>query len=853
MRKHLAAMMLAAALGGVGLAQGVSIDLTKYTFAGAVAGPKGQTLTLNLPEVRSNWTSAVWAVMELDQPVDASACDGIKLKINTDQPRGDVGVYVALRDARGTWHYAPWVTGLSQAENVGTAWFADLSLPEHITPPAGSAGNALGLIDLSTVTALAVGSVNPQGVGKVSFSVAEVTLVAGAKPAAGNTVKVEATGKTLDINGTTMIPAGLFGSFNLKGAEKKYRMAMGRTIQGPYVERPQLGDATTWMFVNTLGDRTGASVRLNDPQWAEKSAASGKALGEAAKAAGRGVYVEYWNEPYLNWANKNRVNFNPKYYNVDEASEGAAVKIKMDGTELPYLKWTQNYQAPLWKWADEKDWRRGKDASGKIYSTFAVPYLYPRKFTDYAPETHPPLNVKDGEKYTVKPKVERKNPQTKKSEIVVGDKEVELTAFTPWYVYDTTQFSYWSGKGMVKLYTDPMIATGKAMKAVSPESVFIVGWGNRPSEDHWAGFTQLYQPAIDAAPEIVDGVCDHDYGGDATKMAANAEFITAYGMMKHKKWLYSFNTETANMADPQAFATVNEADNSGALADLSKMRWSARKLIHSLMTSPDKMRSFAWFGMGGPWFSETGEGVTMDLLRTLRGRMLEVRSSDPKVWAVASIDGSDPQNPRPEDLPAGQEWTLAVWNDVNVVKGGKPADGARQIAVSALAPAGMTLGAAMWKQVEYTNAGITIKEGKGLEQPITLLPQALLVVRAPITGTVGAPDLVRKQYFGSAVLAKVSADQPVAQTITIDAAQLQGAKRAWLRYVGEYAVEGSATVEVNGKSYELGRLAAPENAPRLRQIPVALEDLKADTKLVFKAVTGGAPYVMAACSVMVEK
>ena len=67
-------------------------------------------------------------------------------------------------------------------------------------------------LDLTQVSAMAIGVVNAFGIGPVSFTITDVDLL----PAQAITpVAVNVTGKTLSINDHAFIPAGIFGGFAL--------------------------------------------------------------------------------------------------------------------------------------------------------------------------------------------------------------------------------------------------------------------------------------------------------------------------------------------------------------------------------------------------------------------------------------------------------------------------------------------------------------------------------------------------------------------------------------------------------------------------------------------------------------
>ena len=610
-------------------AQTPLLDLKSAVFEGAYNEEGGIRCTLKLPAKRSNWTSHDWKICKLPAPLKLRG-NAIGLVVKTAKPRIDAGVFLALGEADGSWYCRPWAADLTLPTNRGLARLSEFSPCEWTTPgvPGGKFFDENGQLDPDQVTSIAIGGVSGLGLGTVEFTVTELTDVAAdSKPAVPATLEV--TGRFLDVNGTRMLPAGLFGSFNLKEMEvdgqkvrraQHYRLASDRAIGGGPPPTP----ITHTVIQVVGGDRGAASPRLTTPDWKAAAESEATRIGTGAATTGQTAYVEYYNEPYLNWANKNRRSFNLKYFDESKAVEGGPVAIKHDGTVVPHLRWTRNYDAPPWNWCDRKDWRRGRDESGKVYSDYAEPTSWGHKMSPWAPETHPPDNVKDGETYTVN--IGRKGQE----------KPVTLTAFTPWYVYDETQFTYWSARGLGMFYNDPMLAFGKALKAAGGnQTVFIAGWGFRPSEDHWAAFDIAFKPTLDAGIRVIDGVCDHDYGGDPVKMDATYEVVCAYGVTAHGKWLYGYNTECSGSPDPQAYANAG-AEGSPELAGA---RWVAAKILHALDYVPDKARNFAWFG-GGPFFRDEGEGLALRALINLRGTLLQVHNADPELYVAAAIDGT---------------------------------------------------------------------------------------------------------------------------------------------------------------------------------------------------------------------
>jgi len=785
-------------------AQTPLLDLKTAAFEGATNDNGAIQFALKLPARRSSWTTYDWKICNLAAPLKLDG-DAIHLTVETKKPRGDVGVFIALGEADGSWYCYPWAVSLTQPSNTGVTPIRDFAPCAWTSPatPGGKFFDENGCLDPDQVTRIAIGTVNGLGVGPVEFTLTELGAAStGAKPPAPVTIGV--SGRFLDVNGTTHVPAGVFGGFNLKEIEvdgqklrrtEYYRLASDRAIGGT----PTLTPTTHTVIQVVGGDRGGASPRLTNPKWKELAEAEGTKIGTAAKASGQTAYVEYYNEPYLNWANKNRRSFNPKHFDESKAVEGGPVTIKIDGTVAPHLRWTKNYDAPPWKWCERKDWRRGRDETGKVYSEYAEPPSWSRKNSAWAPETHPPETVKDGETYTV--------TTGKKG----SEKEVTLTAFTPWHIYDETQFSYWSAKGLGMLYNEPMLAFGKAFKAAGGDkAVYIAGWGFRPSDDHWAAFEMDYKPTIDAGFEVIDGICDHDYGGDATKSAAGYEVQCAYGVTAHNKWLYGYNTECSGNYDSEAFAAAGAAGT----PELSGARWVAEKILHALDYVPDKARNFAWFG-GGSFFHDEGEGLALKTLIALRGRLLLVTNDAPDLYAAAAVDGTDPLNPRPASL-TGKELVLAVFNS---------SLDSRRVKLAVTAPKGTTLGKPVIRLLK-ADAGKPVLVDAGTD--LDLGSRELVVATYPLAGEpADVPTVKREQKFSNVILREVTPAAPVKTTI----AAKPGATRARVQFVAERLAGNEATLTLNGTEIPLPACVTPVNSAWIRRIPVDPKLLKTNNDI----------------------
>ena len=93
-------------------------------------------------------------------------------------------------------------------------------------------------LDMTQITAIAIGAVNPLGIGPVSFTISNIDLLPASIPA--DTVNVTISGQTLSVNDHEMIPAGLFGGF-APFIPQRYRPGTQRnlnTLPGGYANSP---------------------------------------------------------------------------------------------------------------------------------------------------------------------------------------------------------------------------------------------------------------------------------------------------------------------------------------------------------------------------------------------------------------------------------------------------------------------------------------------------------------------------------------------------------------------------------------------------------------------------------------
>jgi hypothetical protein len=336
-------------------------------------------------------------------------------------------------------------------------------------------------------------------------------------------------------------------------------------------------------------------------------------------------------------------------------------------------------------------------------------------------------------------------------------------------------------------------------------------------------------------------------------MSGVYEFTAAYGVTKHKKWLYSFNTECASATDSQAIPEAAGL-NRDAAANLRKFAWTAAKVLHAIEYAPDKARSMAHFGNAnrpesGPWFSHDGEGKALTMMINLRGKLVQALSTDPNILVAGAIDGTDPLNPRPAEMGDRKELVVAVMNT---------GCGARDVELRIAAPTGTTFGEGTIRKNTYGKDAVEVSESKAAASGTAfafrqnLGVRELAVLTLPLTGKpADKAQVTQRQFFSKDLLADVSVEKPLRTAIAVDEAALKGAKRAMLSLVVERLAQGEGTVVINGKGYALPAGHSAENTPVLRRMEIDAAGLRPANELEFKVSPGQAGFFVAAASVIV--
>lgn len=401
------------------------------------------------------------------------------------------------------------------------------------------------------------------------------------------------SGRRLLVNGVSEIPVGLFGvhavSLDAAACADWGVEAIRRIYAGP-PRTPQ--ESEGWeplarslpVFVECFYDRYQPAHVITQPGRWERSLGD-LASGYARAARGSGTrFVEFWNEPFLNWVIKPGVNYDPRYYDTSNINPGNPVKIKGAKEFTEHLVWSR---APRIV--------RDKELS-----------------EHYQAAEHCPGDLEIGERFAWNGRKYRK---------------VER-----WVPKDPTQRHDFAGQQSRIFYERMLRVFAGAIKNEDADIRLIGGWGFHLQRDGWQGWRQLYQPLIENHCDILDGIGEHHYGDDTRIVAAAYETATAFMDRQCGVRLPFFSTEAGgmvNLEDPNDAKPAATGD--GAQAALGCMIYTLRDIVHLIDVCPDKAAArFAHQpDING------GDELAFRLLKPLRGDLVFCHGDSTDVWCVA--------------------------------------------------------------------------------------------------------------------------------------------------------------------------------------------------------------------------
>ena len=599
-----------------------------------------------------------------------------------------------------------------------------------------------------------------------------LSLVPGAR--AENPGSIHVNGKFRVVNGTSQVPAGLFG---VHATPLTPEMVAGWGIESVRVilQKPtgkpivpgasNVVSAGVKQVVECFYDRYQPALLLTDPSWKSHLETLARNYAGNAKITGFNHVIEFWNEPYLNWASKPGVNYDGALY--EPGVEGAPMTLKGWDKPLDSLIWSKQLVA-----VDE--------ASGHVNylaSSYALPLIWKG-------------NLKEGDEYVFR--------QTTKCRI----------ESLPWGK-DPGQASFVSGPQNSLFYRWMFVPFAKALKETNPDVQLVGGWDFNISQDDWLSWPVLFKPLIDDSIQWLDGIDEHHYGGDTRMVAGTYEVVSAYAQTAYGKHLKFYNTEAGGLLDPERPDALGAPKWTGdSIAEKNgAASYFLRDVIHMIDNCPDKAAARAAHEAN----KNGGNEIAFKLLKDLRGNLLSVKSTDPRVWAVASV--------------SGRKLCLVVFND-NATSKIEP--------VKIDAPSGTEFesGECVSITPDITLASTPVTaSGKNFSSNATINSKSAIKWTFELNTApdpANGPTEVETQYCSDAIINRLGRGRPVAMDVKIPAEVLKSATGARLKIVQEGWADGTVCT-INGRKLNLD---VNETWTHIQSLDPAL--LQPVNKLVFE-------------------
>ena len=563
-------------------------------------------------------------------------------------------------------------------------------------------------------------------------------------------IKLNVSGIPYSINGQDSVPVGLFGVHSTTLTPERvldWGVEMVRGIEaGPSGSPSFPGKNTIFpsgikMTIDCYYDRYQPALYLfNRSGWKTQLENLATTYANNSLTMSHKPIMEFWNEPFLNWASKPGANYDNRWYDTSDAVQGGPVR--RPGFSIPekHLTW------------DKRKW-----------------------FIQLSPAVNDPVNfyVQTGNNWTAL------NNLAVGSELQIGSRRFK--AVLAWLAKDTNQLSFYSSLANAEMYVKMYRAYSQKLKSINPNLKVLAGWGMSFSNDNWRPWRTIYKTTMDSCWQWMDGVHEHHYGGDTRFMTGAYEVVNAYGRIKYGKNFPIYNTETGGFTDPQIPGTTTPgAPSDPLLRDRGAFQFTFREIVFNLSRSADKLKSRA----AHEAHYNNGDGMAFRLLRDLRGKLISATSSSDNVWCVSALNGNklvvavynDNNSAQAIDLaikaPAGFQFSAAERKWVEDSSAGNTIVGRREAI-----PAG----------------------GSDLNQTINLALKSGTVITFDLVGNLLAQTMQIEQFFADTILAKVPASGSLQTQIKLASTDLTNIKAARLKmYIRNFTAGG---LDFNGQRF----------------------------------------------------
>jgi hypothetical protein len=563
----------------------------------------------------------------------------------------------------------------------------------------------------------------------------------------GQAISLQVSGIPYSVNGQDSVPVGLFGvhSSSLTPERMDYwGVEMSRGIEaGPSGSPSFPGKNSTFpaglkMTIDCYYDRfQPALVLTNRNGWKTQLENLASAYATNAMSMSHKPILEFWNEPFLNWASKPGANYDNRWYNLADTVLGAPVRLPGFTEPVKHLTW------------DKRKW-----------------------WVQVSPPVNDPVNFY----------VQLSSNWTALNNLPIGE-ELQIgsrrfRAVNAWLAKDSSQISFYSGKANAEMYNAMYKVFAQKIKAINPDVKVLAGWGMSFSNDNWRPFRTIYQSTIDSCWQWMDGVHEHHYGGDIRFMVGAYEVVNAYGKIKYGKNLPIYNTETGGFTDPQIpGGSTSGPPSDPLLRDRGAFQYTFRELAFNLSRSPDKLKSRA----SHETHLYNGYGVALNMLKEFRGKLISCSSENDNVWCLSALNGN--------------KLVVAVYNDLSVPQAinlkVKAPKGFQFLDASRRWVEDSSAGNAV-----VTKSALLPASGLDWNQNFTLALKSGTVLTFNLIGDLQDSAMEVQQIFADTLLARVPAGGSLQTRISIPDTLLPQVKAARLKmYIRNFS---SGSLNFNG-------------------------------------------------------
>lgn len=618
-------------------------------------------------------------------------------------------------------------------------------------------------------------------------------------------VEIYLTGKEKILNGQAEVAPGLFGIHHAPRMTAQDAADWGveavRVIHQNPADRPTRPGQHPRVpegirqVVDCWFDRYQPALPLTDRNWAERLGKLARAYAaNASRDPDRPDFLEFWNEPYLNWATKPGVNYAPDLYETRRIKAGDPMVLKATGRAVEGLVWDRQIFFVL-------------QPDGKSLNHVLSSYI-PR---DASPGQEVTLGYGAG-----KARLEDGGTVRLRGQ----DHRVAYL----WSGKDPDQQFYWSGPVNVRLYNQMLAVLGPAIKETNPHVQLAAGWGFNFYNENWESWRRLIRPTIDASHAWIDALHEHHYGGDTRRVAASYEVAYAYTLARYGKRLAFWNTEAGGYLDPQQPGNSrSQAPSDPEVRARQSMTYLLRDLAYLLRHMPDKARHRAAHEPD----QNGGDIPALQLLKPLRGRLLEIEGGHAQLQVAAAR--------------SGKRVAILVYNDARET---------RRFRLNLQAPAGTRWqGAAVrrWIETGSRPSGLHVAEREMTFPASAPVIEDELSSQEAVVWTVeldSEPAVAERsvwwQFVSADVLVPLDGSE-VNTTVSVPSAVLgSSARRARLRLVTESSRDARWKIRFNDKE-----LVKNQEAPCLIwDLDLPPEALRVENRIEFQA-RGGSATVLA--------